>query len=104
MNSLQGRRSLLDLAERMKACFSTVVGFSIASYWNVLTSYSDNVRVMTRTSIGKPGTSSNIVVNAGTSLWLPVLSFQFSRKPKYIIRSTITTILGEVHDPYIIRV
>jgi hypothetical protein len=83
MNSLQGRRSLLDLAERMKACFSTVVGFSIASYWNVLTSYSDNVRVMTRTSIGKPGTSSNIVVNAGTSLWLPVLSFQFSRKPKF---------------------
>jgi homeobox-leucine zipper protein len=83
MNSLQGRKSLLDLAERMKACFSTVVDFPIASYWNVLTTDFDNIRVMTRTSIGKPGTSSNIVVSAGTSLWLPVLSFQFSRKPKF---------------------
>ncbi|CAJ2636142.1 unnamed protein product [Trifolium pratense] len=73
MNSFQGRKSLLDLAERMKVCFSTVVGSSIASCWNVLTSNSDDVRVMTRTSIAAPGTLPSIVVSAGTSLWLPVL-------------------------------
>ncbi|CAJ2630311.1 unnamed protein product [Trifolium pratense] len=73
MNGVQGRKSLLDLAERMKVCFSTVAGSSIASCWNVLTSDSDDVRVMTRTIIGKPGTSPSIVVSAGTSLWLPVL-------------------------------
>ncbi|CAJ2657670.1 unnamed protein product [Trifolium pratense] len=63
MNSFQGRKSLLDLAERMKVCFSTVVGSSIASCWNVLTSNSDDVRVMTRTSITAPGTLPSIVLS-----------------------------------------
>ena len=73
VNSLQGRKNLLHLAERMKVCFYAAVGSSVASCWEVLTSDCDDVRVMTKTSIGEPGTPTGIVLSVGTSIWLPVL-------------------------------
>ncbi|CAK8573750.1 unnamed protein product [Lathyrus sativus] len=72
LNSFQGRRILLNLAERMKLCFSSVVGSSIASCWNILTSDSDDVRVMSKTNT-EPGSPLGVILNGATSLWLPVL-------------------------------
>ncbi|KAL5070178.1 hypothetical protein RYX36_021065 [Vicia faba] len=70
--SFQGRKILLNLAQRMKLCFSSIVGSSIASCWNVLTPDSHDVRVMSKTNT-EPGTPSGVILNGGTSLWLPVL-------------------------------
>lgn len=72
MNSFQGRTILLNLAERMKLCFSSVVGSSVASCWNVLTSDSHDVRVMSKTNT-EPGSPPGVILNGATSLWLPVL-------------------------------
>lgn len=72
INKFQGRKILLNLAQRMKLCFSSVVGSSISSCWNVLTPDSHDVRVMSRTNT-EPGTPIGVILNGGTSLWLPVL-------------------------------
>lgn len=87
---------MLKLAERMMISFCSGVGASIAHAWTTLSSTggSDGVRVMTRKSMDDPGKPPGVVLNAATSLWLPVppkrifdfLRGENTRSEVYIIR------------------
>ncbi|KAG9155218.1 hypothetical protein Leryth_026730 [Lithospermum erythrorhizon] len=73
INTTEGRRSMLKLAERMVMSFCSGVGASTAHTWTTLSgSGSDDVRVMTRKSVDDPGRPPGIVLSAATSFWLPV--------------------------------
>ncbi|KAL4291219.1 hypothetical protein GQ457_14G010810 [Hibiscus cannabinus] len=73
ITSLEGRKSMLKLAERIVNSFCTGVGASTAHAWTTLsTTGSDDVRVMTRKSIDDPGRPPGIVLCAATSFWIPV--------------------------------
>nr|GMD92993.1 homeobox-leucine zipper protein MERISTEM L1-like [Ipomoea batatas] len=70
---VDGRKSMLKLAERMVMSFCAGVGASTAHTWTTLSgSGADDVRVMTRKSIDDPGRPPGIVLSAATSFWLPV--------------------------------
>ncbi|CAK9142742.1 unnamed protein product [Ilex paraguariensis] len=73
ITSLEGRKSILKLAERMVISFSAGVSASTAHTWTTLSgSGADDVRVMTRKSVDDPGRPPGIVLSAATSFWLPV--------------------------------
>nr|XP_004496853.1 homeobox-leucine zipper protein MERISTEM L1-like [Cicer arietinum] len=103
MNSLQRRKSLMRLTDRMKVYFSTVAGSSIPNCWEVLTSNSNDVRVMIKRSIREPGTNtgSGLILSAGTSLWLPVLPkrlFDFLRSQNSRSEWDIISIGGIIQE------
>ncbi|KAM7498279.1 hypothetical protein LguiA_022693 [Lonicera macranthoides] len=71
--NLEGRKSMLKLAERMVLAFCTGVSTSKAHTWTTLSgNESDNVRVMTYKSVDDPGRPPGIVLCAATSIWLPI--------------------------------
>uniref|UniRef100_A0A0E0ARP6 START domain-containing protein n=1 Tax=Oryza glumipatula TaxID=40148 RepID=A0A0E0ARP6_9ORYZ len=73
ITSVEGRKSMLKLAERMVASFCGGVTASVAHQWTTLSgSGAEDVRVMTRKSVDDPGRPPGIVLNAATSFWLPV--------------------------------
>ncbi|KAH7844665.1 hypothetical protein Vadar_030393 [Vaccinium darrowii] len=73
ITSIEGKRSILKLAERMVISFCGGVSASTAHTWTTLSgSGADDVRVMTRKSIDDPGRPPGIVLSAATSFWLPV--------------------------------
>ncbi|KAK9714939.1 hypothetical protein RND81_06G132100 [Saponaria officinalis] len=73
ITSLEGRKSMLKLAERMVLSFCAGVGASTAHTWTTLSgSGADDVRVMTRKSMDDPGRPPGIVLSAATSFWMPV--------------------------------
>ncbi|CAM0911067.1 unnamed protein product [Alopecurus aequalis] len=73
ITSVEGRKSMLKLAERMLASFCGGVTASVAHQWTTLSgSGAEDVRVMTRKSVDDPGRPPGIVLNAATSFWLPV--------------------------------
>lgn len=64
---------MLKLAERMVVSYCAGVSASTAHTWTTLSgSGAEDVRVMTRKSIGDPGRPPGIVLSAATSFWLPV--------------------------------
>ncbi|RDX72615.1 Homeobox-leucine zipper protein PROTODERMAL FACTOR 2, partial [Mucuna pruriens] len=105
----EGRKSTLKLAERMLLSFCTGVGASTAHAWTPLTVGCEDVRVMIRKSMDDPGRPAGIVLNAATSLWLPVppnIVFDFvrgerSRKQvlcKHFFQWDILSNTGEVRE------
>ncbi|KAK1426579.1 hypothetical protein QVD17_15255 [Tagetes erecta] len=73
ITSLEGRKSMLKLSERMVLSFCSGVGASTTHTWTTLSgSGADDVRVMTRKSINDPGRPPGIVLSAATSFWIPV--------------------------------
>ncbi|KAL1812886.1 homeobox-leucine zipper protein HDG2 isoform X2 [Daucus carota subsp. sativus] len=73
VNSVEGRKSMLKLAERMVISFSAGVSGSTAHKWTTLSgNMAENVRIMTRKSVDDPGRPPGIVLSAATSFWLPV--------------------------------
>ncbi|KAL6843100.1 hypothetical protein ACP4OV_026813 [Aristida adscensionis] len=73
ITSIEGRKSMLKLAERMVASFCGGVTASAAHQWTTLSgSGAEDVRVMTRKSVDDPGRPPGIVLNAATSFWIPV--------------------------------
>ncbi|KAF5820845.1 putative transcription factor & lipid binding HD-SAD family [Helianthus annuus] len=73
ITTLEGRKSMLKLSERMVLSFCSGVGASTTHTWTTLSgSGADDVRVMTRKSVDDPGRPPGIVLSAATSFWLPV--------------------------------
>lgn len=73
ITNIEGRKSLLRLAERMVTSFCNGVCASTAHNWTALSGASgEDVRVMTRKSVDDPGRPAGIVLSAATSFWLPV--------------------------------
>nr|XP_043610239.1 homeobox-leucine zipper protein MERISTEM L1-like [Erigeron canadensis] len=73
ISTLEGRKSMLKLSERMVLSFCSGVGASTTHTWTTLSgSGADDVRVMTRKSIDDPGRPPGIVLSAATSFWIPV--------------------------------
>ncbi|KAI7752596.1 hypothetical protein M8C21_010644 [Ambrosia artemisiifolia] len=71
--TLEGRKSMLKLSERMVLSFCSGVGASTTHTWTTLSgSGADDVRVMTRKSVDDPGRPPGIVLSAATSFWIPV--------------------------------
>lgn len=74
ITNIEGRKSLLRLAERMVTSFCNGVCASSVHNWTSLSGASgEDVRVMTRKSVDDPGRPAGIVLSAATSFWLPVL-------------------------------
>ncbi|CAL5406333.1 unnamed protein product [Camellia sinensis] len=72
ITSVQGKKSIMELAERMVISFCGGVGASATHTWTTLTgSGPDDIRVMTRRSIGDRGHPPGIALSAVTSFWLP---------------------------------
>ncbi|KAI4371661.1 hypothetical protein MLD38_009987 [Melastoma candidum] len=75
ITSVEGRKSMMKLAERMVLSFCSGVGASTAHAWTTLSPMGpgpDNVRVMTRKSVDDPGRPAGIVLSAAISFWLPI--------------------------------
>nr|GEV73703.1 homeobox-leucine zipper protein meristem L1-like [Tanacetum cinerariifolium] len=73
ITTLEGRKSMLKLSERMVLSFCSGVGASTTHTWTTLSgSGADDVRVMTRKSVDDPGRPPGIVLSAATSFWIPV--------------------------------
>lgn len=89
LQSPEGRRSLLRLAERMTNNFCGGVSASVNHTWITLSGTdgpSDDCRVVIRKSVDDPGRPPVIFLSAATSLWLPVTPdriFQFLRDERY---------------------
>ena len=84
--NVEGRRSMLKLAERMVKSFNGGVGSSTSEAWVTLAgnncSGAEDVRVVIHKSNDEPGHPPGIVLSASTSLWLPTSPrqiFQFLR-------------------------
>jgi hypothetical protein len=111
ITSIDGRKSMLKLAERMVASFCGGVTASAAHQWTTLSgSGAEDVRVMTRKSVDDPGRPPGIVLNAATSFWMPVPPkrvFEFLRdessRSEVPCRTykpyTCICLLGEGHFP-----
>ncbi|RWV99556.1 hypothetical protein GW17_00037530, partial [Ensete ventricosum] len=65
---------LMDvLAERMVVSFCSGVSGSVAHHWtNISGTVADPVRIRSRNNDGVPGRPPGVVLNASTSIWLPV--------------------------------
>ncbi|MCD9637830.1 Homeobox-leucine zipper protein roc2 [Datura stramonium] len=75
LTSQESRKSMMKLAERMVNSFSSGVSASAGNQWTTLATGNgtdENVRIMTRKSIGDPGRPPGIVLSAATSFWLPI--------------------------------
>ena len=89
LQSPEGRRSLLKLAERMTNNFCGGVSASVNHMWITLSGMdgpSDDCHVVIRKSVDNPGRPPVIFLSAATSLWLPVSPdriFQFLRDERY---------------------
>ena len=125
--TLEGRRSLLKLAERMTNNFCGGVSASVAHTWitlspstnmntttpnnsntNITTQLnsndqvmtSDDVRVLIRKSVDDPGRPPGIVLSAATSLRLPVPPskvFQFLRDERFRTEVRQHTYIIHIH-------
>ncbi|KAG7033934.1 Homeobox-leucine zipper protein PROTODERMAL FACTOR 2, partial [Cucurbita argyrosperma subsp. argyrosperma] len=86
ISSIEGRKSMLKLAERMVTSFCAGVGASSVHAWTALPiAAGDDVRVVTRKSTDEPGRPPGVVLSAATSFWIPVppkVVFDFLRKEK----------------------
>ena len=73
-----GRRSLLQLANRMRDNFCAGVCASTVRMWNKLhvASLGDDIKVMTRKSLDIPGEPPGVILCAATSVWMPVMHQQ----------------------------
>ncbi|KAM0047429.1 putative homeobox-leucine zipper protein GLAB [Helianthus debilis subsp. tardiflorus] len=72
----EGRKSMLNLAERMVLSFCSGFGASTAHTWTTLSgNWADHVRVMTRKSMDDPGRPPGIVLSAATSFKSNIDSF-----------------------------
>ncbi|EOA23511.1 hypothetical protein CARUB_v10016704mg [Capsella rubella] len=69
-----GRKSMLKLAKRMTDNFCGGVCASSLQKWSKLNvgNVDEDVRIMTRKSVNNPGEPPGIVLNAATSVWMPV--------------------------------
>lgn len=87
---------MLRLAERMVTSFCGGVSASTAHQWTTVSGNgAEDVRVMTRKSVGDPGRPPGIVLNAAKSFWLPVPQkrvFDFLRDERS--RNEVNTILS----------
>ncbi|KAJ0454377.1 putative transcription factor & lipid binding HD-SAD family [Helianthus annuus] len=73
MMTLEGRKSMLKLAQRMVLSYCCGVGASSAHTWTTLSGTGlDDVRIMTRKNVDDPGRPTGLVLSAATSFWLPV--------------------------------
>ncbi|KAJ8477749.1 hypothetical protein OPV22_021476 [Ensete ventricosum] len=73
ITTAEGRKCMLRLAERMVMSFCGGVSASTAHQWTTVSGNgAEDVRVMTRKSVGDPGRPPGIVLNAAKSFWLPV--------------------------------
>ncbi|XP_064984019.1 homeobox-leucine zipper protein ROC2-like [Musa acuminata AAA Group] len=73
ITTAEGRKCMLRLAERMVTSFCGGVSASTAHQWTTVSGNgAEDVRVMTRKSVGDPGRPPGIVLNAAKSFWLPV--------------------------------
>ncbi|KFK35314.1 hypothetical protein AALP_AA5G268200 [Arabis alpina] len=72
--SCNGRKSMLKLAKRMTDNFCGGVCASSLQKWSKLNvgNVDEDVRIMTRKSVNVPGEPPGIVLNASTSVWMPV--------------------------------
>ncbi|KAH0919001.1 hypothetical protein HID58_026661 [Brassica napus] len=72
--SCNGRKSMLKLAKRMTDNFCGGVCASSLQKWSKLNvgNVDEDVRIMTRKSVDDPGEPPGIVLNAATSVWMPV--------------------------------
>lgn len=73
--SVEGRKSMLNLAERMVTSFSTSIGDSTIHAWTSLPSNGpEDIRVMTKKYNDEPGSGrpTGVVLSTVTSFWLPV--------------------------------
>ncbi|CAH2063279.1 unnamed protein product [Thlaspi arvense] len=69
-----GRKSMLKLAKRMTDNFCGGVCASSLQKWSKLNvgNVDEDVRIMTRKSVNDPGEPPGIILNAATSVWMPV--------------------------------
>ncbi|GLT35989.1 hypothetical protein SLA2020_103960 [Shorea laevis] len=79
-----GRKSMLQLAQRMTFNFCSGICSSSVRKWDRLHlgNISDDVLVLTRKNINDPGEPPGIVLSAATSVWMPVSQhrlFEFLR-------------------------
>lgn len=82
ISTLEGRKGVLTLGERMVLSFCASVGASTTQTWKVLSSANDNVRVMQKMSVDEPGKPPGVVLSATTSFWMraaPKRVFDFLR-------------------------
>ncbi|XP_076941278.1 homeobox-leucine zipper protein PROTODERMAL FACTOR 2-like [Bidens hawaiensis] len=94
--TLEGRKSLLELAARMVSSFCSGVGASTTNTWTSLSgSRLDDVHVMSQMSMDDPGKPPGMVLTAATSFQLqvpPKQIFEFLRsehhRPKWDIFSS----------------
>lgn len=81
--TLAGRKSLLQLAQRMTVNFCRALGASSHNTWNKVTSKTgDDIRVASRKNLNDPGEPLGVILCAVSSVWLPVshnLLFDFLR-------------------------
>ncbi|KAH7843842.1 hypothetical protein Vadar_021275 [Vaccinium darrowii] len=87
ITSIEGKRSIMKLAERMVMSIYAGVSASTAHTWTTLSgSGADDVRVMPQKSIDDPGRPPAIVLSATTSFWLlapPKRVFDFIRDEQF---------------------
>ncbi|XP_015060726.1 homeobox-leucine zipper protein HDG2-like [Solanum pennellii] len=71
----ESRKSVLKLAERMINIFSSGVSATVGNQWTTVSAGNgtdENVRIMTRKTVGDPSRPPGIVLSAATSFWLPI--------------------------------
>ncbi|KAM7254590.1 hypothetical protein ACFE04_003970 [Oxalis oulophora] len=71
--TLAGRKSILNLAQRMTTSFCRFVGASSNHTWNKVSSKSgEDIRVGSRKNLNDPGEPLGVILCAVSSVWLPV--------------------------------
>ncbi|WOG99208.1 hypothetical protein DCAR_0518556 [Daucus carota subsp. sativus] len=71
--TLAGRKSILNLAQRMTKSFYRALGASSRNTWNKAPSKSgDDIRISSRKNLNDPGEPLGVILCAVTSVWLPV--------------------------------
>lgn len=72
--SVNGKRSMLRLTERMMESFFSGLSLSSARCWKKLhiVSLSPETQMMTRKNLDDPAEPTGVILSACTSIWLPV--------------------------------
>ena len=71
--TLAGRKSILELAQRMTTSFYRALGASNYHTWNKATSKTgEDIRIAWRKNLSDPGEPLGVVLCAVLSVWLPV--------------------------------
>lgn len=71
--TLAGRKSILNLAQRMTKSFYRALGASSSHTWNKAPSKTgDDIRIASRKNLNDPGEPLGVILCAVTSVWLPV--------------------------------